>query len=225
MPYKRGYRKKRRPRRRHIRTVRRYGRRRRVQPLSFFGTTGIPDRYTCTLKFTDRFRLDTAATGLPTGKTFRGNSVFDPVWAVGGAQPYYYDQITPLYAHYVVWRATIIIRAISVDMNGNILVVVPTRDSAFGSAITTVMERPRARTALIGQGGKSYYVKNSATSSAMLPKFTERQLALVSGNPSDEWYFHVVTDSVNPGEDSVLDCVATIYYHVTFYERKNQAGS
>jgi hypothetical protein len=81
-----------------------------------------PHRYV-TLKYTELLTLSMATT-VGNQQTMRLNSIFDPNSAVGGHQPYGYDQLAALYNRYRVlrtrWRITFGNQAGNYD-----LVVVP----------------------------------------------------------------------------------------------------
>lgn len=61
------------------------------------------------LRYSERIAISTAAvTGLGgTEAIFRLGSLFDPNASGVGHQPYYYDQLTPLYWRYVVYGCTV----------------------------------------------------------------------------------------------------------------------
>lgn len=198
------------------------------------GISPFPAKLNCTLKYIDTFRMGGTATGLPYDRVFRGSSVFDPDWSTPGHQPMYFDQIAPLYVHYTVWASTITVRAIS-HGNGNasglgtgdglILAIAATNSSSSALLLATVLERPKTKYALMGEGGKSYTVSNTGNYKVMSPKWNKDLLSFVTGNPADNWFWHVYLDNVTPGQESVADIQIEIKYNCTFMERTPVAGS
>jgi len=69
--------------------------------------TGFPDKLTTNLAFVDSIIL-TGNAGQPLQwKTYRLSSPYDPVEAIGGGQPTYFDQLATLYGRYIVNGAKI----------------------------------------------------------------------------------------------------------------------
>lgn len=82
-------------------------------PVSF-GKYAMPlriqntHRYACT--------YDLALDALGNGQiAMRANGMFDPEVALGGHQPYYFDQIGALYNHFTVIKSKMTVRAVPVD--------------------------------------------------------------------------------------------------------------
>ncbi|QBX89277.1 capsid protein [Apis mellifera virus-8] len=71
----------------------------RVKKIALMGT-GLPAKVMVRHKYVETFTL--TATGIPSGYTFRANSMFDPNFTGTGHQPLYFDQYANLYNHYTV---------------------------------------------------------------------------------------------------------------------------
>lgn len=62
---------------------------------------GFPKRLTFTHTYADTIQI-TSNVGIANSYVFSANSLYDPDISGGGHQPLYFDQLTPLYDHYVV---------------------------------------------------------------------------------------------------------------------------
>ena len=66
---------------------------------------GFPNNFETTLVAADTYTLTTAATGTPVSKYYGLNTMYDPDPALGGIQPYWFDQFTAIYERYSVLGA------------------------------------------------------------------------------------------------------------------------
>lgn len=195
--------------------------------LSYFGAGPIPDRLTCNMVYIQSFRLDTAGSGLPASKAFRGNSLFDPNAAVGVGQlnPLYYDQIMPLYHHSFVHSSRIVVKFANIagsTQTAAIICVLPSRQSSTSTVLMGSLQQPRAKYRVLpANGSEMGRIVSRATTKAMLPFKNNNLLATITSSPNDQWYWHVTTEGVAQTE-CVIDCTVEIYYTVTFYERTVQ---
>lgn len=228
MPYRRNYKKRRNYRKRRGNKRGGYGtntNKTMVTSLTNRGVTGVPDRFSTSLKYVETLNMDTAASGVPTSRVYRGNGLFDPDAAVGGHQPYMWDQLSALYQHYTCWGSKIIVQCrISnpFGMGGAaspVVVITPTNTSISAPVLETAMERPRARSVLLPGNGDTRIISNSVKSAAMLTKWRQDMQALTTADPVDQWFWHVITEGVDNSESNI-DCTVTIFYDITFYERK-----
>lgn len=62
---------------------------------------GFPKRVIATHKYSEIFQM-TSTIGSATTHHWRANGMFDPDASLGGHQPMFYDQFTPIYGHYVI---------------------------------------------------------------------------------------------------------------------------
>lgn len=66
---------------------------------------GFPNNFETTLVFGDTYTLTTATQGTPVSKYYGLNTLYDPDPALGGGQPYWFDQFMSIYERYSVLGA------------------------------------------------------------------------------------------------------------------------
>lgn len=75
------------------------------------GRTPFPARYQCKHTYSETITLTTGTAGVsPAEYSFRLTSLYDPNLTGTGHQPYGFDQVTVLYARYLVKHVNVIIR-------------------------------------------------------------------------------------------------------------------
>lgn len=85
---------------------------------------GLPQKVTITHKYNEQIALNTLALGATNTYQWRCNGMYDPNITGTGHQPYYFDQLSALYDHYVVIGSRINIKVSKSDSNTNIPVTV-----------------------------------------------------------------------------------------------------
>lgn len=134
-------------------------------------------------------------------EVFRGSSVYDPEYSLGGHQAYGFDQMAALYRDYYVKRSTITVAIVHNTNNasfGQLLIWADTNPNVPPD-MTTAVERCMAA------GGKkgvipSFYanplkLQVSASTKQMLKSGMEEDNNRGSSttNPQSGWYWHVCT--------------------------------
>lgn len=81
----------------------------------------VPATYYCTHRYVDQFVLTTQAVTGAMGNevAFRLNSLYDPDFTFTGHQPSGFDQMSPLYARYQVYKVDVQIKVIGPFTSGN----------------------------------------------------------------------------------------------------------
>ena len=78
-------------------------------------TLPFPERFNCTMKFNNINNMTQSTAGTPNVYQYRLNHLYDPNYtAISGRnnqQPMYYDQLTGLYATYIVYAVKVTVRA------------------------------------------------------------------------------------------------------------------
>lgn len=217
-------------RKRATKKPKRYARTKRGAPSKWTNlrsfNNGITDRMTTKLKYFENFRLDSAGSGLLTTRVYRGNSCFDPDFSLGGHAPYFYDQLSILYGQYTVTSSRIIVKAVAIGATtGAVIVIVPTRQTFAGATLISNIELPRSKYRLIENGGPSARIEHVIASNQMIPRWNSNQLALVTANPDEQWFWHILGGSAVTGADSVIDVTVELEYTVSFSEKLNQIQS
>ena len=189
---------------------------------------GISDKMTVVLRYCETFRLDTMGLGIAASRNYRGNSVFDPRADPFGHQPMFFDQLSILYFHYNVSASRIVVKCVPVSDadDGAILIVTPTRVATASASGEGAMERPRSKYRLMQKAsGGSVRIENNATSYQMLPRMLQDQLAQMTANPLEQWYWHVIIDNPTSGNEVRCDITVEINYTCHFSEKRNQSQS
>ncbi len=192
-----------------------------------------PHRY-CTLKYTELISLSMATT-VGNSQIMRLNSIFDPNNAVGGHQPYGYDQLAALYNRYRVlktrWKITFGNQAGSYD-----LVVVPI-NGALATAITTSLsfetacEVPYAQQRVQGGGGAPTVIVNgkidlNKLGGVKLSEYLDddRFEAQIGANPAE--VINLVIGTYNPTASTVVATFTVeLWYEVDLHDPISLAGS
>ena len=140
--------------------------------------------------------------------TIRGNGMFDPEYALGGSQPFGFDQYSAIYRKFYVKSSEITVISCwnaNTESNGCVLIWAdanPTPPATIGVA----HER------CLANGGKVKYLNNAPSGSTTLKLKSYTKKILKSGmsednnhgtgsqDPTEQWYWHVV----NTNEDATV---------------------
>jgi hypothetical protein len=192
-----------------------------------------PHKY-ITLRYSEVFNF-TLATATGTQALFRLNSIFDPNAAVGGHQPYGYDQLAALYNRYRVlschWKVIFGTQASTYH-----IVILPI-NGALASAITTALtfetacEMPRARTFTQGGGGSPTIVaqggiKLNDLNGVTIPEYLadDRFEAQIGANPAE--VMNLVVGNYNPTAGTItIGYTVELIYKVDIHDPLALAGS
>lgn len=115
----------------------------------------MPSTYRTRLVYATTVSLD-ASTGGVAWSTFRANSLFDPLFAVGGHQPYGYDQMQAIYSRYVVISATVVFTVVSNQSLPLCIGAGTFNAPGYTSNITDIeslRENPRIKTQMLSDSG------------------------------------------------------------------------
>lgn len=185
-----------------------------------------PDVMAVQLKYTSSGTLSGIA---PQSLVFRGNSVFDPDFAVGGQQAYGHDQWSAFYRRYRVIGSAISVEAYVTD-SGQVgqIAVIPLNTSSAILSNAIGFEYPKAtfsKAGLTGNGqiSVSNYVK-TADIRGVPPvgvKIEADYSAAISANPAKEFYWHVVLSELAQSLNSITtDVRVTLTYYVEYFDRE-----
>ena len=193
--------------------------------------TPFPRTFKTNFKMVDQFSLIPAIPNYLDYSIYRATSLYQPQIGVSH-QPRYFDQVMPMYDHYVVLGAKITIEALNASSTIPAILCVSLFDD--GSALTSIndyMENKHARwkTVPTSDAGKSTFL--SCTYS---PKFLGKNNPInddelkgtATTNPGENAYFHIVTapmDGTSVG--GTLNLIVTTQLHVAFIEPKDVAAS
>lgn len=195
------------------------------------GPRVLPDRYRCKMKY----QFGVGINAIVVDWIFRGNSVYDPLQSAGGTQPYGFDQLSSLYDRYVVHgsscEATLVNTSSSVPSK---LVVIPATTATSFTNIRTPMESPYAKDRSLAPNGsgasmrkiKTYQSTRSIRGLVKGAHLIDDELeALVTANPAKEWYWHIITGSLDTGSTSTGQLEVELVFYVDFFKRKQLTAS
>lgn len=192
----------------------------------------FPNKFVTKLKFHQEITLNPGVGTLGT-HTFRANSVYDPDFTGVGAQPRYFDEIMPLYDHFVVLGSKITATMFN-NQNDAAFFAINRNDNGIpGNKVNDLIEQRNTRyTWLTDQ--TSAKAMRTLTMTFSPKKFLSRSKPLsdpdlkgtVSSNPNEGAYFSVCyggfPNSIDPATNIVH---VVIDYIVAFIEPKRVGAS
>jgi len=174
--------------------ARRYRKRAVPRTIGVFANTATRK---LTFHYSDLF--DTSVAVPLKTAIFRANSLFDPVFALGGAQPRGFDQMSEYYSRYFVTNAKITVRALWQDPTSTRTPMnfgVSLRDSSTASALAVdYLEHPENGTSRFLASSSDRYVQASYTYNVR--RFFDKTIddstlqGTPSTNPNEGAFFHV----------------------------------
>lgn len=194
--------------------------------LSFPGFQFMPERVLTKLRYCTEGHISASAIKTMNDIVIRGNSVFDPEYATGGGQPLGFDQITPLYGAYRVHATKVkftICNNSSAAMNCCLLA---SKESASFLNYLDACEQPSSRAKSVSaKGGHDLATLTNKQMSKKilgLKDLDDDEEAIVTANPDNEWFFHLISSTQQWGSSIYLDFTYKIevIYNVEFFERK-----
>lgn len=165
----------------------------------------------------------------PVSILFRGNSIFDPQFAVGGHQPLGFDQWSTFYDKYVVTGSTMYAIVANASNTDNIkAALIPKDESTVVTTWNTIAERSYSMTKVLSpnDSGKSvgHFRKYMSTKKILGLKHVNTQdddyTAAVSADPAKEWFWHVYVQALNDVSAISVNVQFVVTYYVKFFNRK-----
>lgn len=193
---------------------------------------GFSDSVYARLTYVEKFSITVAS---PIAQyVFRGNSCFDPNYTGTGHQPLYYDQYSAIYNKYRVLGSSIRVDVVnhSIDSAAH-FAVFPSTDTQTFTSMSQVMEQGRAKSPKIiplSQFGpmpiiKSYCSSRKALGLTKVQMGDDTVAALIGANPSQVWYWNIVTESTTSTIDIDQIFIVKLTYYVQFFDRSIVAES
>ncbi len=190
----------------------------------------LPKKMITKLKYNDTYNLSSGVTAAV--RVFNAGSVYDPYQTGVGHQPRGFDQLMPLYDHFVVIGAKCVV-SFSHDptSSNNSLVGISLRDSpTVSTAVNDYMEgtqdvhrmipisRPTSVTISQKYSPKKFLGISHPLSAGELK-------GTVGSDPSESAYFHVYNAPVSGGTSGVMQTNVDIEYIVAFIEPRQPSQS
>lgn len=200
---------------------------------------GFPDKLQVAHRYVEGNELQAASVSIAR-LTYKANGMYDPQDAVGGHQPYGFDQMTPIYDHYVVTQSRIKATFLpnypnepssSATDTGPFICFCYLDDDTTGSTdINTIVEsqNPNSCKILPGNGGPVviYSKWSPARKFGSNPLDNSRLQGTAAADPTELSHYHVgmYNTSAITGTRYVYVLVE-IEYRATWLELKTLAGS
>lgn len=193
--------------------------------------TGFPK----VLKFSHRFCNTITRDSTNTTNDYLSistNGMFDPAGSWFGDQPYYFDQVSPLYLQYAVIASTckFTVSPIQYDANQPVLAtafVHATGARASGNRNVLAM-RPTSKTIVCGRGAsaRSIYLRWSAKSNLQSDALKDDTLqGRDNANPSEQQFYQIVVGTGDPADHVGANVTCDITYYAAWTELRDVAGS
>lgn len=189
---------------------------------------GIPAKFYTKLRYTEAIALTSVAYTEPL---YRMNSVYDPVYAMGGGQPMYHDELSQLYDNYCVYgskiTATFINRSATTETAFVRAGIYPLVNS--GTAVTPdeAIERDNCIYAYVGPNTGDQGCVTMSTYADVYKVYgrerDERDDALftasTSASPVNTCFWHVFAGTID--ESTALNMYVNIelIYYVKYFSR------
>lgn len=201
------------------------------------GPSGFPDRLFVKLKYCERVSLAHAA-GIATEYVMSGNSLYDPRTAVGGHQPYAFDQWSAFYRYYTVHGSAIKVQLINTTIVNNPMdmAVVPSPINTIVTAdiSSPVEEMPYCKykiAQVYTSGTNSCMVRNYMSTAkiwGVKPVAIDAEDtygASTSSNPVNEWWWIIVTQPTDETTAITSHAIIELTYYAEFNTRRELAQS
>jgi hypothetical protein len=202
--------------------------------MGFSGVAPLPRTLHTTLKYADHVAISgtSGALGL---YVFNASSLYDPDYTGTGHQPRGFDQIMPLYDHFVVLRSRIRVELINSSV-GAILM----GGLALSGTVTNqgdwddYAEGPKSTVSSLGYlvtngyiPEKEYRLEYSAKNFLGIPDpvTADKLQGTISANPVDNAFFHVFIQDASETTSVSAHALVEIEYDCVFIEPLNPAQS
>lgn len=188
-------------------------------------TTGLPNNLLTKLTYVDSIKLDnTGSPGIAATQQFRLNSLYDPDYTNTGHQPYLYDQLAALYAHYCVYGVKVEFSVGTETTTSPVLIAVqPTTAISTPSDAELGAERPNSNLLVVDAGGAaqkfSKYYKIADVFGVTKRNILTDDLfqSAITTSPTRIAYLNISAVS----QDKAVVCTANFTFKLTFYARFN----
>jgi hypothetical protein len=202
--------------------------------MGFSGVTPLPRTLHTTLKYSEHVFL-TGTSGALGLYVFNASSLYDPNYTGTGHQPRGFDQIMPLYDHFVVLRSRIHVAITPVTFG-----YVYQGGLALSSTVTNqgdwddYAEGPKAMAGPLGYPLTSgfatpthYRMEYSAKDFLGIPDpvTADKLQGTISANPTDNAFFHIFIQDANETDTVGAAVHVSMEYDAVFIEPLNPGQS
>lgn len=195
--------------------------------LAFPGYNFIPTRAVTQLRLCDEGIIGASSNYYIHDIIYRANSIWDSLVQVGvGGQPMGRDQLALLYNKYKVHSCKIKLTVTSNTGTPMRFGIVPNNSTTSFTDILDACEQPSSKFKALStySGGlSSNSVKQNLMTKVVLgqKELDDEESALMTDNPENEWYYHVVFSTQPYTGTNYIDCAyyVEIIYNVEAFDR------
>jgi len=189
------------------------------------GPQGFPRRLSCVHKYIERINRTPGAAG--DVYQFSCNGMYDPNISGTGHQPIYFDQMTAMYNHYTVFRSTCTFEI--TNSASSIMCLQYIEDDTTVSTDSQAAEMSTSRvTAHLASATKSTKLTRSWDAKQNFGgDIYDNDLlqGSASGNPTEQMYFTLVTNSMDGVSTPNYSFIVEIVYEAVWDELKTVVQS
>lgn len=204
------------------------------------GYTPFPQEYRSVHRYAETVTHTTGTAGVAGSENIWAlTGIYDPNITGTGHQPYGFDQLTPLYARYIVEEVEAEVRFLELGGTQDICCVMMARNSqsyvTTGSNTDTLTENPAIMTKNLSPYGSNRTVVFrrrfkpwdllGITRQQFLATTSDYYSGTASSNPAYMPYLVTNTSSYDGTAGVVCRCQVVLTYHVKWFERKLQTSS
>lgn len=209
---------------RRYRKKKRVVRKRRYRKKTGFNKQLLGNTLATTLVYNEQYTLNADVFPALAIQMIRANGLFDPNVTGGGHQPRGFDEIMPLYDHFVVVGSKITIK-IPASLDPHMVGIALKDSTTLQTTLVGYQEGRHVRSRMISSNsGGTTIISMGFSAKRFLGRshpMSDSQLkGSVAADPVEQAYFHIFTGSPQAGGGNppliVID--ATIQYRVVFIE-------
>jgi len=182
----------------------------------------LPTRFINKMKYVDIVAWSAASADVPQVHVFNASSIYDPNYTATGHQPMGYDELSPLYNHWVVLGSKITVKFSQPNGPGiNALAKCGIHGSSVVTPLTdctTMQEQGQSKWVTLGresnqEGVVTLYYDPHKHMGYKDPMDSDNLQGAIATNPIDNWFFHIWTCNAYPGvaQQQVLATVQIEY--------------
>lgn len=190
----------------------------------------FPKKLRTVLRYVERNTL-TPTAGSYSELFFKCNGLYDPTDAIGGHQPYGFDQYAAIYNHYHVYKsvATVQFSYVGSSNSGAVVGLNITPGATDSDTPATKMEKQDGRKnyKLVALGYPVHTITKTWTDKAYfgLQKNEQDMSAAVTADPVELSHFCLWASNIDTTATQSIVALLTVEYYVEFIEPKSLGGS
>lgn len=196
---------------------------------------GFPRSTVTTLRYCETYSLTSTASSIAK-QVFRMNSIYDPDFTNTGHQPYYFDQLSTLYDHYVVLGSKLTVQFFQVPSpignaqpSGPVTVGIICDPTGTTSSLLSTLEEANtgvSRT-IAPQGNDQAWLKTtySPEKDIGVDESDDTVGAATNNNPSQAWYATVYACETNGSTAVTVNAKVTMEFTVRLKRLTPVTGS